>query len=228
MIRRFLRRFLPARFPKTLPSLDAYSYWAEGYPPHAHNSLMQVEEEAMLSLMPALKNRMVLDLACGTGRYGLIALEQGAPFVVGLDNSAAMLRVARIGRVALASTEAIPLGAGSVDVIICGLALGHLPHLNVTLREISRVLTPGGYALVSDLHPLLALSGAQRTFTTPDGQTFAVEHHIHLNADYNRSALEAGLKIEQVVEPRLDVKNAPGKTQSDVPVVIVFRFQKPT
>ncbi len=72
------RRWLPRKqspAPPLLTSLDAYARWAEAYPPQAHNALMRAEEQAVRALLPALDGQIVLDLACGTGRWGLIALE---------------------------------------------------------------------------------------------------------------------------------------------------------
>ena len=62
---------------KTLSSLDAYAQWASTYPPHAHNVLMEAEQAAMTSLFPPMSGKIVLDLACGTGRYGLLAQNAG-------------------------------------------------------------------------------------------------------------------------------------------------------
>jgi malonyl-CoA O-methyltransferase len=216
-----LRRWLPNRPLKTLSSIEAYAKWAASYPPHAHNPLMQAEERAMLDAMPELNGRIVLDLACGTGRYGRLALERGAQQVVGLDNSMAMLRANTSAYTALSTTEAIPLRGASIDIVLCGLALGHLPRLAPSFSEISRVLKRDGHALISDFHPFLYLNGNQRTFTAPDGKTYAVEQYAHLYADYHRAARSAGLDIEQVIEPRLDIPNAP---QS--PVVLVLRLRK--
>jgi len=199
-----------------LPSLDAYAQWAASYPPHAHNALMQAEQTAMTALLPALAGQVVLDLACGTGRYGILAGGAGARSVIALDNSPAMLRANPLPIRAVATTEAIPLASDSVDVILCGLALGHLPRLAPSIGEIARVLKPGGCALVSDFHPFIYLNGARRTFTAPDGQTYAVEHHVHLYSDYHRAAADSGLRITAVREPRRD----------SAPIVIVYRFEK--
>jgi malonyl-CoA O-methyltransferase len=201
----------------TLFSLDAYSHWASSYPPHAHNALMQAEESAMRELFPSFTGCTVLDLASGTGRYGRIAQEGGAKLVIGLDNSPDMLRASVLSSRALATTEAIPLASNSIDIILCGLALGHLPDLAPSIREISRVLKPGGYALISDFHPFIYLNGARRTFTAPDGRTYAVEHYPHLYSDYHRTALDSGLHITAVLEPRRD----------DTPIVVVYRLTKP-
>ncbi len=200
----------------TLPSLDAYALWAASYPPEAHNALMQAEQGAMLDLLPPLEGGRVLDLACGTGRYGLIAQANSANAVVSVDNSPAMLAGNRLSNRVQATTESIPLKSGSLDVVLCGLALGHLRRLQPSLNEIARVLMDGGAALVSDVHPFIALNGAQRTFHASDGRAYAVEHHLHLYADYQLAASQAGLVVDAVSEPKLN----------GVPVVIVFRFYK--
>lgn len=216
-----LRHMLLATHVRTLPSVEAYARWASSYPPHAHNPFMQAEEHAMTSVMPDLSGRSVLDLACGTGRYGLYAAQNGARRVIGVDNSAAMLAANPQTRLALATSEAIPLPAHSVDVVLCGLALGHLPQLAPSLSEISRVLKSGGLALVSDFHPFAVFNGGQRTFTTGDGEIFAVEHYAHLYRDYHRAARKAHLLIEDIVEEGTPALESPA------PVVIVYVLKKP-
>lgn len=216
-----LRRLLPVVSVRTLSSIDAYAQWAPTYPPHAHNLLMEVEENAMRDLMPPLAGQVVLDLACGTGRYGVLAQEQGAKQIIGLDNSHAMLLANAQSQIAVATTETLPLAAQTLDVILCGLALGHLSSLKPSMQEISRVLRPGGTALVSDFHPFVFLNGGQRTFTGQDGLTYAVEHYPHLYMDYHRTAREAGLRIVDVTECTMNTNGS-----GEIPIVIVFRFEK--
>lgn len=215
-IKSLVRRVIPARPLHTLDSLAAYDLWAANYPPQAHNVLMQTEQKAMLDLLPSLAGQVVLDLACGTGRYGLIAQERGAKQVIAIDNSPAMLAGNPLRNRIQATTEVIPLASGSVDIVLCGLALGHLPRLQPSLDEIARILKPGGAALVSDVHPFIALNGAQRTFSAPDGRVYAVEHYPHLYADTQRAAAQAGLVIDAVLEP----------LRERTPIVIVYRFYK--
>lgn len=215
---RLLRR-LPSRPRETLSSLDAYARWAATYPPRAHNALMEAEQAAMLDLLPPVAGRRVLDLASGTGRYGLIAWERGARLLLALDNSPEMLRANPLPRRVQSTVEAVPFASASIDVILCGLALGHLSDLSGSMLEIGRVLRPGGVVLISDVHPFLFLGGAQRTFNV-GGHSYAVEHHVHLFADYHAAAVPAGLVLDSVREPALD-------TPPRVPVVIVYRFTKP-
>ena len=102
-------------------------------------------------------------------------------------------------------------------MVLCALALGHIATLDAAMSELGRVLKTGGTALVSDLHPFVALSGAQRTFRA-GGALYAVEHHVHLYGDVQRAAAAAGLHIDAVREPAL--------AGSPAPVVIVYRLVK--
>jgi malonyl-CoA O-methyltransferase len=211
MLKRFFKREL-----KTLASIDAYALWAQEYRAEAHNTLMNIEQRSMQALMPPLANKVVLDLACGTGRYGRLAYTHNAKQVIGLDNSHAMLRSAQINNVAEATTQHLPLPSHSIDVVLCGLALGHLPSLTSSIQEIERVLKPTGIALISDFHPFQYLSGARRTFMGSDGNHYAVEHYAHLYSDYHSAFMQAHLTITAIDEPRYQNK----------PVVIVYRVEK--
>ncbi|MDX2160071.1 MAG: class I SAM-dependent methyltransferase [bacterium] len=214
----WLRRF--RRPLRPLPSVQAYERWAATYPPQAHNLLMQAEETAMLGLLPPLEGQTVVDLACGTGRYGQIALSQAAQCTIGIDNSPAMLRRCVLPVRLLAEFSALPLPTAFVDVIVCGLAIGHVPTLAPLFAEIQRILRPGGVLLVSDVHPFAALNGAQRTFET-SGRVYAVEHHLHLISDVIAAAQAVELRLTALAEPRLGIHASP---TADAPVIVVYRF----
>jgi malonyl-CoA O-methyltransferase len=209
--------------PRLLSSQDAYGRWSAAYPPHAHNALMQLEQDAMLSLLPSLSGKVVLDLGCGTGRYSRLATEQGAGRILAMDNSLAMLvegrRVGAMNAPIQAALNSIPLAQKSVDVVLCGLAIGHVKDIERPVSEIGRVLRVGGTALISDFHPFLFLTGKQRTFTT-NGETFAVEHYAHLYASVHAAVGKAQLAIDAVLEPMMPLD------QRQQPAVIVYRLRK--
>lgn len=207
---RFFRRPIP------LPSRAAYARWAKFYPPHAHNPFMELETRVMRELLPDLHGKIVLDLACGTGRWGKEAQAHGAKQVISLDDSVDMLQAGRLRLAGAASMTAIPLAAHSIDVIVCGLAIGHTPHLEKTLSEMKRVLVTGGVALLSDVHPFRAWLGAQRTFTSA-GKTYAVEHHIHSYQDYFSAAQTLHFKLTGIREA--------GVTGSESPSLLVVRWE---
>ena len=207
-------RFLRPR-PAHLKSRAAYALWAKNYPPHAHNPFMALEEATMRDLLPDLTGKRVLDLACGTGRWGKIAQVMGAAQVISLDDSPAMLRSGMPPCAAAATMTALPLLNASIDAILCGLAVGHSPDLRAILAEMSRVLVPGGVALISDVHPFRAWGGAQRTFQA-GSRTYAIEHYIHSYADYHAACRNAGLQIDAIREA------APN--DQEPPAVLVLRL----
>lgn len=209
---------------ETLTSQDAYRHWSVGYPPAPHNALMRIEQAAMCSILPDLHNKVVLDLAGGSGRYARVALSAGARAVFVVDNSLSMLHTGSLSLSGVVfvggETASIPLPAGSVDVLICAMALGHLPMLYPSFVEISRVLVTGGYALLSDFHTRIVAVGAQRTFKDAAGAIHAVEHYSHSHRQYQEIGQQVGLKQTHLLEPSL------WGQPSDTPIVAVYRFEK--
>jgi malonyl-CoA O-methyltransferase len=219
------KKFNIFRRPATdLNPLDAYALWANNYPPEAHNSLMKIEEQAMLDLLPELKNKIVLDLACGSGRYILKAKEQGASAVYGLDFSLPMLSHARnvSDQLVLGNMTALPLVSDSFDVVICGLSIGHVPDLLPVYGEISRILSPNGVMVCSDIHPFGKLAGWERQFTASNGRQYSVEHHFQLYESHHAACTSNQLTIETVREPLIK-----GRHQWEgMPAILAIRARK--
>lgn len=99
-----------------------------------------------------VKGKRVLDIACGEG-YGAAALEKaGAARVSGVDVSEAACAHAR-GKYGIdarnGTAEQIPLGDGSVDVVVSFETIEHVPHPDRFLNECVRVLVPGGRLIIS-------------------------------------------------------------------------------
>lgn len=214
------------RKPSTLNPKEAYALWAPTYAPRAHNPLMELEQRAMLELMPDLTGQAVLDLACGSGRYLDLIMARAASLVLGLDLSRHML--ARVQKKLCPLIQAdlrwLPLANSSFNVVVCGLAIGHVENLSSVMHEIGRVLKPNGVVVYSDFHPLGSLMGWKRTFGAADGRQYTVRHHAHLYADHHTACRAAGLAIEELREPVIDFSH---KWQS-YPAVLVIRARKIT
>lgn len=101
----------------------------------------------------------VLDLACGTGAVAREVLKRIAPSgtLVGVDINPDMLRVASevidarepLVRWLQASAESLPLPDASFDVALCQQGLQFFPDKHGALREVRRVLKPGGRLALS-------------------------------------------------------------------------------
>ncbi|MFJ2562764.1 class I SAM-dependent methyltransferase [Streptomyces sp. NBC_01788] len=118
----------------------------------------------------------VLDAGCGTGRAmpPLRAAVGASGIVVGADLTWAMLEAAvragrdREGLLLLADVGALPLVSGSFDAVFAAGLIAHLPRPAENLRELRRVVRPGGTLAL--FHPIgrAALAARQGRRITPD------------------------------------------------------------
>ncbi|MEU9987784.1 class I SAM-dependent methyltransferase [Streptomyces sp. NPDC048045] len=118
----------------------------------------------------------VLDAGCGTGRAlpPLRAAVGPSGVVTGVDLTPAMLQAAlragrdRHGQLMLADVAALPLRSGSLDAVFAAGLIAHLPQPGENLRELARVVRPGGTLAL--FHPIgrAALAARQGRQITPD------------------------------------------------------------
>ncbi len=140
---------------------------------------------ALAALTPADR---VLDLACGTGDLMLEAART-TRHVTGLDVTLRMLQLARrrqlTSLIAGDMTE-LPFISGRFDAITTGYGLRNVPDLVHAIREIHRVLAPGGRLLSLDFNrPEHAiLRGAYHVYLTVVGSLLGLA--LHGDADTYR------------------------------------------
>jgi SAM-dependent methyltransferase len=97
-----------------------------------------------------LEGQTVVDLGCGPGFYTAALRDRGAT-VVPVDNSEEEMRLAGEppeGAI-LADAGDLPFQDGTVDGVVCSNLLEHTPDAEAVVREIERVLRPGGWAYIS-------------------------------------------------------------------------------
>src|SRR5215510_14282242 len=103
----------------------------------------------------------LLDVGCGTGHHMASMRERGFE-VAGVDGSEEMLDQARANNpdadIQQSDVESIPFPDSSFDFILCIEVLRYLPRSAKCIREMARVLKPGGVCLATAT-PLLNLNG---------------------------------------------------------------------
>ncbi len=112
---------------------------------------------AAFALLPG--DGVVADLGCGTGRT-VRDLAPHVKQVIGVDASPQMLKAARKRLAGVKNAELrqgeladLPMDSGACDAALCVLALSYVEDPAAVVREMSRVLKPGGRAVIVDLLP---------------------------------------------------------------------------
>ncbi len=181
------------------------------------------EEDARL--LGDVAGRRVLELGCGAAAAARWLVAQGAE-VVALDLSGGMLRHAREAadatglRPALVQADALALPFGDAAFDIVCTAFGAIPFVDdsaLAMREVFRVLRPGGRWVFSVTHPmrwifldepgeegLMAVNSYfdRSAYVEQDenGVATYVEHHRTLG-DRLRELIAAGFVLTDLVEP---------------------------
>ena len=116
------------------------------------------ELEVVFDLAGPLTDRRLLDVGYGDGTYAIEAARRGA-VVTGVDTSEAMIRAA--GRRAnhhgvnvdllLGDARALPFEDETFDVVVAVTVLCFVPQPLDAVREMARVLTPGGRLVIGEL-----------------------------------------------------------------------------
>jgi len=189
--------------------------FAEDFERHAERGAYNAlyDRPAVLDLLGDVAGLRILDAGCGPGLYAQELVARGAD-VAGFDVSPDMVRLAR-RRVPSGATFRVHgldqrldwLGDASVDGALLALVIHHVDDRVGALREIHRVLRPGGFLVVSTHHPTA-------DWVRLGGSYFDVEKldeiwHRGWRVRYWRQPLsrscdefaEAGFLIERLVEP---------------------------
>jgi len=182
-----------------------------------------------LGLVGDVEGLVVLDIACGQGLASRSLAAARAAEVVGLDNSEAMLELARLhgGPPNLRylrgdAQDLVGIDDESVDGVVCQLGLMDIPDLEAALAAVHRVLRPHGWFVYVIGHPCFLAPEARTVqdaagrpgrwisdyFTerfwrssNPQGVRRAGNFHRTL-ASYINALIDCGFAIERVEEPR--------------------------
>src|SRR4029077_1764738 len=129
--------------------------WDEERSLHASDAIV---EKAILETIGSSRYASLLDVGTGTGRM-LQVLGQNVERVVGFDSSHSMLAVAR-ANLERAEVRGVDLRQGDIyvppfandsfDLIVIHQVLHFLDDPARAIRELSRLLTPGGRMLIVD------------------------------------------------------------------------------
>jgi SAM-dependent methyltransferase len=148
-------------------------------------------------------------LEVGSGAHGLIFFF-GAERGLGLDPLAAHYATLfpawqRRARTIAAHGEALPFADASFDVVLCDNVVDHAEHPGLIVKELARVLVPGGllYFTVNVHHPVYSAFATLHAAWRSAGLPFEVgpfaDHTVHLTLDRARRLFD-GLPLRVLTE----------------------------
>jgi ubiquinone/menaquinone biosynthesis C-methylase UbiE len=188
-----------------IPTAEGYGSWAEFYDDPG-NQLIDLEQPIVWEILEGLPRGAALDAGCGTGRHSAHLATLGHT-VIGVDSSVAMLERAREkvpgGEFHEADLHDLPLPADHVDLVVCALALMHVPDLGAVLNEFARVLRPGGNLVISDWRPLVKEIALPVVKESANGRPGYMPTKARLTSEYLAAALPLGLQLRRCEEPRI-------------------------
>ncbi len=189
---------------------------AESMPEHIKSILSQLDDEILEKfygcgspIPPALEGCTVLDLGCGTGRdaYVLSKLVGESGYVVGVDMTDEQLEVARRHQQSMATKfgytesniefkqgyieelEQLGIADESVDVVISNCVVNLSFDKPKLMKEIFRVLKPGGELFFSDVFTSRRLPEELKDDTVLIGECIAGAFYTE---DFRRAMADVG------------------------------------
>ncbi|UWZ93855.1 class I SAM-dependent methyltransferase [[Pasteurella] aerogenes] len=192
-----------------------------------------VEKPTMLSLLPDLKGKRLLDMGCGCGEHLRLYLQHQAAFVVGIDLSKNMLQQAQQNLAEFAPHFALyhcameqvdRLEEKAFDLVTSSFAFHYVEDFAALLPKIAQKLVLGGELIFSQEHPIVTCYRAGERWEK-DAQKQQVAYRLNYYRDegkrernwfkqpfltYHRTLatiinqlIENGFQIQHIAEPML-------------------------
>lgn len=143
-----------ARVAGSLPWERTKPFAPPGHDMIAESAALIRDFAVMLACLAPAPGETILDLGAGSG-WCSEWLQRLNVKAIAVDLAIDMLCIARErlplpGRLAAGDVEHLPFGTASVDAVVCLNAFHHVLDMPQALREIHRVLKPGGRAIFSE------------------------------------------------------------------------------
>jgi SAM-dependent methyltransferase len=170
---------------------DAWVAWARR---PGHDSYWRFHRDAFLAIVPP-PGRLTLDVGCGEGRLARDLAALGHR-VVALDRSPTLARHAvrsggTVGTV-LADAASLPFADDAGDLAIAFMSLHDMNDMGGAVREVARVLKPGGCLCMAVVHPV----NSGGSFATPEADApFVMTNDYFARRPYSDVVERDGLRM---------------------------------
>ena len=183
---------------------EAYTRWANNYDT-VINSTRDLEGKAFREILSTIKFDDVLEIGCGTGKNTEWLLAKSKS-IIAADFSEGMLAKAKtkidnkiVQFIKTDVREQWLFNENSFDLISFSLVLEHIENIDFIFKEAKRVLKPGGFLYIGELHPFKQYAGSKARFDVEDG-VFELECFIHNISDYLNTAKKHQFECVELME----------------------------
>ncbi len=183
---------------------QAYNQWAGSYD-SMENKTRDLEARALQQHIRNLQFDHILEAGCGTGKNTPF-LASKSTRLTAADFSEEMIARAieknsntSVQFVQADLTRPWLFETGHFDLVSFSLVLEHMKELDLVFAEAQRVLKPGGYLYIGELHPFKQYGGSKARFDDGNG-IFELECFVHHISDFTNTAAQNGFMLQQLNE----------------------------
>jgi len=157
--------------------------WIDSVGERGDWSREHVLDPVMLGRITGRRFTSALDVGCGEGRFCRMLKAAGVP-IIGLDPTVSLLDEARrrdpLGDYRLGRAECLEFEPGSFDLVISYLTLIDVGDFRMAIREMCRVLRPGGSLLVANSTSFTSACAAQGWIRDEQGNRlhYPLDHYL--------------------------------------------------
>jgi 2-polyprenyl-3-methyl-5-hydroxy-6-metoxy-1,4-benzoquinol methylase len=199
------------------------AYWVKIIREGRDRYRTELTDDALVEAVGECAGLRVLDAGCGEGYLTRRLAALGA-HVAGMDICRGLVEAAAGlgGAYACASVDALPIGDGTLDLVVCNHLFSHLPDPSGAIAEFGRVLRGGGRLVVLTLHPCFYNEASERgaADSVPASRYFTargIDQHFVVDGlespsvitswlrpleYYSATLRDAGFVITDIREPR--------------------------
>ena len=183
---------------------QAYDKWSQQYDTN-ENKTRDLEAVALRETLADIAFESCLEIGCGTGKNTAWLITK-AKSITAVDLSTEMLARAKqkinIENVHFIQADILQdwdFANKKYDLVSFSLVLEHIEKLEPIFNKISKIIEPGGYVYIGELHPFKQYSGSKARFTTDEGEQIVAcfNHHI---SDFIKAAKLFGFSIVNMDE----------------------------
>ena len=182
----------------------AYDDWSKQYDSNI-NKTRDLEAKALREILSEVDFNSCLEIGCGTGK-NTEWLVTKAKRITAVDLSKEMLSKARgkinsdkVQFLQTDITKSWVFTKEKFDLVTFSLVLEHIENLDHIFNEAAKVLIPGGYIYIGELHPFKQYTGTKARYESNEGLQI-LDCYNHNISDFIQSAKRSGFEIENINE----------------------------